>query len=122
MNEERCPVCDLSEMGKRMDGFRECPECGAILSVENLARLRATREAELAEAVKPWREFVASVFSVEADKVGWRGHSVDPNCFRCEFCGAEHLDCYQIPHTANCPVTRARALLTPPATAEPGKE
>jgi hypothetical protein len=47
---EACPVCDLSEMGKRMDGYRECPECGAILSVENLARLRATRAAEIAAA------------------------------------------------------------------------
>lgn len=58
MDGERCPVCDLSEMGKRMDGYRECPECGAILSVENLARLRATRARLIAEAVKPWREGV----------------------------------------------------------------
>jgi len=43
------------------------------------------------------------------EHVGWLGHGASSNDhFRCEFCGAENLDCTQIEHSADCPVTLAR--------------
>ena len=45
------------------------------------------------------------------ERIGWRGVYPPPsssNHFRCEFCGAEHLDCTEIPHADDCAVTLAR--------------
>jgi hypothetical protein len=55
------------------------------------------------------------------EKIGWRGTFPAPSTaahFRCEFCSAEHVNCDEIPHSSECPVTLARAAfirMQPPA-------
>lgn len=48
------------------------------------------------------------------EKIGWRGTHPMPSTiahFRCEFCAAESLNCDEIEHSAECPVTICRAAL-----------
>jgi hypothetical protein len=43
---------------------------------------------------------------------GWRGNAKTSNeHFACEFCGAEHLDCFLIEHGPACPVPAARKAM-----------
>jgi len=45
------------------------------------------------------------------EEIGWRGtRPSTPDKFQCEFCRKEHLDCTEIPHDTDCPVTKIRAL------------
>ena len=60
MAAERCPCCD-SELTAWMNAWhethgRKCGTCGLNFTDDHLARFRATADARVAEAVKPWRE------------------------------------------------------------------
>ena len=46
------------------------------------------------------------------ENVGWHGSLVSSaDYFKCEFCGSESLDCTEIEHSGECPVTIARSAV-----------
>ena len=73
------------------------------------------------------RKALASLGFGTEEKIGWRGAHPAPSTdahFRCEFCHAENLNCDEIAHTDECPVTICRAALSESkeqTTAEPVK-
>jgi hypothetical protein len=44
--------------------------------------------------------------------IGWRGFAKTSNDhFACEFCRVEDLDCVDLQHASDCPITAARAAI-----------
>lgn len=55
------------------------------------------------------RALVAYAGPLDDPRIGWTGANAShPGVFRCERCGAEHLDCTKIEHNDGC---SAKALL-----------
>jgi hypothetical protein len=98
MDATLCPVCNLCHVSKRMDGFRECPECGLILTEENLATAHVTRDRLIAEAVKPWREVLETLTDARRERCMEICQPADADFDCCVIC-------------TNRPCLSARALL-----------
>lgn len=68
-----------------------------LAAAEEAERLRE-RVSAANERAKMLEESLARVLP----SMGWRGTASHPNIYRCEFCGAEHEDCFKIAHTEVC--------------------
>lgn len=55
---------------------------------------------------------IAYAGPLDDPRVGWVGRNPSSNDhFQCERCGAEHLDCTQIPHLPGCAAAEVLAVL-----------
>lgn len=67
------------------------------------------------KAMHALRAMGFSTFTRIEEEIGWRGHGASSNDhFRCEFCGAEHLDATEIDHSTECPITLCRSAVSDP--------
>lgn len=91
--------------------FPSVPKADEVSDEDRIAYWKGAYERMAARNIELSASLKALGFGGE-EKIGWRGTHPAPSTdahFRCEFCNAEHLNCDEIAHADECPVTLARA-------------
>jgi ribosomal protein L37AE/L43A len=117
----KCLWCGSPLVEAPEAGWWTCihPTCfSPRLATSDVRTIRATRERELAEAVRPGIRLAEDVCTLAAKRAKME-RGITGTMIQCDLCGKTGMG--SIEHEADCVVTRARALLATNPRGE-GKE